>query len=210
MAGTMSQADLVADFKSALHDSASIFNAPSDADFTRMLDAAALDFGRVRHRTLIGSVTLVADQAEYAAPADMISPKLSMWGVGERTASRPWSSTWPGRLPRMSMAGDPGSALLILTPPPTQKQITLLKSTFKFYYFAGHKIDANAANTTIRAGDRALLLLRAVAEAMRELASRNVTKASISGAGLTSSPKNGTPAALYEQLMREFEARAAA
>jgi len=205
MAGTMSQADLVADLKASLHDAAAIFNAAADADFNRMLDAAALDFGRVRRRTLVASVTLVADQSEYTAPSDMLMPKLSLWGINERTASRPWSASWPGRLPRMSMAGDPGSALLILTPAPTQDQITLLQSTFKFYYFAGHKVDVSAANTTIRAGDRALFLLRAQAEAAKEMTMRNMHKPVSMRDGISGGSLTGTPSALFKQLMDIFE-----
>jgi len=209
MAGSMTQADLIVDLKASLHDAAAVFNAANDADFSRMLDAAALDFGRVRRRTLAGTLTLTADQSEYDAPADLLMPKLAMWGVNERSTSRPWRSDWPGRLPRLSMRGDPGAAKLVLTPAPTQDQIALLGDTYTYYYYAGHVIgDGQATQTTIRAGDRALLLLRAQAEAAREMSMRNMHKPVTMRDGISGGKLTGTPAALFKQIMDMFEAQA--
>jgi len=199
----MSQADLVTDLKVSLNDAATSFR--SDQDFTRHLDHAALDFGRVRPRVLPGSVALVADQDEYAAPADAIDEHSMQWGKNKKRDLKPWDAAWPGALPRMDIVGDPGSRRLVLSPAPSAHQITVLGSTCPFRYFAAHKIDSMSANTTIRPEDRALLLLRAAAESMKELAHRSVTKAQKVGSSLFASPKTGTPAGLYDQLMRDFE-----
>ena len=67
-----------------------------------------------------------------------------------------------------------------------------------------------AANTTILAGDRELLLLRGQAEAMRELAMRGVAKPVQLRDGLGMGPRNAHPAALYDALLCEFRERAAA
>ena len=48
-------------------------------------------------------------------------------------------------------------------------------------------------------------MLRAQAEAMRELAAKNATTAYNIREGISATPKNGTPAYLYEQLLQEFE-----
>ncbi len=207
--GVMDQADLVTDLKASLNDAASTFNAANDADFNRHLDMAAMDLGRVRRRTLAGTITLQADVSEYDAPTDMLMPKMASWGANEKAAAKPWDASYPGRLPRMSMFGDPGASQIILSPAPTQNQISLLGSSYRFFYFAGHVIgDGQNTQTTVREGDRGLLLLRAQAEAMKELSMRGSKKPVQLRDGMNSAPKNGTPAALFEQLMREFEQQA--
>ncbi len=208
MAGSMSLADLVADLKASLNDAAEVFVAANDGDFSRHLDLAALDFARVRPRTLVGELLLVADQADYAAPADFHGFKCHLWGEKGRGV-KPWEKAWPGQLPRV-YAGEIGGALkLYLDPTPTAHQIALLGTGFKYFYFARHAIAADAADTTIREGDRGLLILRAQAEAMKELAARNVGKPVSMRDGITNGPRNGTPAALYQGLMDLFERAAA-
>src|SRR5258706_12091372 len=100
MPGTMSEADLVTDLKASLRDCASVFNAAGDGDFKRLLATAALDFGRYRTRTMVGSFELVADQGEYAAlPEDYHFFKSAIWGVSPVGTVKPWDAGWPGRLP---------------------------------------------------------------------------------------------------------------
>jgi len=204
MAGTMSQADLVADLKSSISDAANIFMSIDDADFKRHIDHAALDFSRVRPRSVLGSLSLVADQHEYAAPADIVMPKVSLWGRDEHRSLKPWASNYPGRLPRLKLIDDAGTTKLWMDPAPTSDQMTLLGSTYQYTYLAAHVIDASAGNTTIKPSDRALLLLRAQAEAMKELAVRNMGKPVTLRDGMSGVPKNATPAALYEQLMSQY------
>lgn len=207
MAGTMSRADLVASLKDSLHDAASVFTAAADADFIRLLDIAALDFGRVRPRRLAGQLTVVAGKAEYFAPAGMTACLGERWGVG--VIANPWDACYPGPNPRVTLVESAGVRSLMLEPAPTALQISLYGSVFPFYYLAAHQIGAAAADTTLNAGERGLLLLRAQAEAMRELAIRNVGKPVQMRDGFTGAPRNGTPAALYRSLLDEFEARAA-
>ena len=52
---------------------------------------------------------------------------------------------------------------------------------------------------------RTVAQVRAQAEAMRELAMRNVVKPQQMRDGYTSMPRNGTPAALFETLLAEFK-----
>jgi hypothetical protein len=204
MSGTLSRADLIADLKASLNDAAKIFTAANDADFARMLDVAALDIGRVRPRTLLGSITLVADQDAYVAPADMLTFKAALWG-NNRTA-QPWDKTWPGRLPDVRLAMNGAVREMHLQPPPAAYQITALGAAYKFYYFAGHVIGAAAVDTSVLSGDRGLLLLRAQAEALKEMAIRNVNKPVSMRDGISNMSRNGTPSYLWEQLMKQFEA----
>ncbi len=207
MPGTMSRADLVADLKTSLHDAADVFTAASDADFVRLLDAAALDFARVRPRTLLGSLTVQAEVAEYAAPTDLVAYKSDLWSEGKMP--HPWEANYPGRLPRVAQAELGGVMKLVFSPAPTALQVALFGAAFRYYYLAAHAIGEAAAQTTIHAGDRGLLLLRAQAEGMREMAMRNVVKPVQLRDGMTSAPRNGTPSALYAVLLDEFERRAA-
>lgn len=208
MPGTMSRADLITDLKGSLHESAQVFTAAIDTDFSRLLDAAALAFVRPRPRTVVGSVTLVAETDSYAAPADLIDYKSDLWSVGKMPP--PWESTYPGRLPMVRLAEVAGARRLVFSPAPSAQHLAVLGAEFKFYYFAAHVIGTAAEQTTIAAGDRGLLLLRAQAEAMRELSMRNITKPMQLRDGVTSAPRNGQPSHLYGLLLEEFERRVAA
>lgn len=199
MAGTMSRADLVLSLKESLLDAAGAFPAAADADFQRHIDKAAADMHRVRPRTLLGEVTLTADVGEYAGPADLMRFKSALWGVQpDWSAAKPWEKTWPGRLPRCRVLDD-GS--LSLSPPPTAQQISLLGSAYRFYYVRRDAVGTLAADTTIVAADRDILLLRAQAEAMHELAMRDSVRPVQVGGGFGQHAKTGTPQALWESMM---------
>lgn len=205
MPGSMSQADLIGDLKSSLQDAASIFTAASDGDFKRHLNTAALDFVRARPRKFLGSLTVIADLSTYDSPDDLVKFHSHLWGIVPVTRARPWERIWPGRLPEVHVAEIESVRKLVLTPAPSLQQITVLGADFRYYYFAKHAIDADPAKTTIAAGDRQLLLLRAQAEAMRELAIRNLHKPVQLRDGAGQGARNGTPAALFEALLDEFE-----
>lgn len=206
MAGTLSMADLAADLKASLMLAAGAFTSADDGDFQRHLNQAALAFAKVRPRTLVGELALVADQSDYAAPNDFHSFKSSLWGSGRRW--QPWESNDPGRLPDVRDVEINGARRLYLEPAPSAFQITILGAAFKFYYFANHVIASDTAQTTIKAGDRALLLLRAQAEAMRELAMRNLNKPVQMREAGSFQTRNGTPSFLYQALMEDFRREA--
>lgn len=199
----MSRAELVATLVDSIHDMASVFTG-GVADFSRHLDIAAMDMGRARPRTLLGTVTLVADQEAYAAPADMLLFKSAVWPVRR---SRPWERNWPGKLPDASVAATGEAVTLNLSPPPTAQQIAQYGSSYRFYYLAGHVIAENGTQTTVRSTDRGLLILRAQAEAMRELMMRNAGKPVSMRDGISGGTRNGTPSAIFEALMKEFESK---
>lgn len=208
--GDMTRDSLVTDLKAILMDAAGKFTAAADADFIRHLDMAALDMGRVRPLTRVGSVTLVAGQSDYAAPADLVQVKLPLWGLYERNSRKPWERHWPGPLPKLSVVDDAGTRTLWLSPAPTAAQIADLGATYRFYYFAAHIVAVAAADTTVQPGDRHLLLMRAAAHALQELAHSGVSKpVQLGNAGVGSMPKNGTPGALAEALVDLFERMAA-
>lgn len=198
MAGTMSRADLLAFYKASLMDAAKAFTAADDADFNRHLDTAAADMHRVRPITLLGEVTLIAEQGEYAAPADMARFKSAIWGVRK---AMPWEKSYPGLLPNAKKIDGPAGALLSLSPAPSAFQIAVLGSAYRFYYVGRHSIGATAAETTIDLDDRPLLIMRAQAEAMNELAMRDTMRPVQIGGGHGGIAKTGMPTALWEKLM---------
>lgn len=206
MAGSMSQQDLVDDLKASLHDAVSAFKAAADADFVRLLGLAAKAMQLKRPRTLLGVVTLVAGLDVYALSAPiattLASYKTHAWA---QAAVKPWDPAYPGAVPRVCVEGQPGAWQLVFSPAPTALQLNVWGSAFRFWYFALHSLGANAADTTIAEADRGLLLLRAQAEAMRELSMHHANKAVQVRDGLSGGARNSTPAALYEALLREWQ-----
>lgn len=202
MSGTMSQADLVADLKASLRDAAGIFTAAGDADFIRHLNAAALALNCGKPRVSTALLTLIADQAAYDLPAGFGELGYDTWGQRRK---QPWETGYSGRLPRLMVADVSGVKKLILDPAPSQANIDDAGASFTYFYHQAHLIATDAANTTVPAIQRALLILRAQVEALRELAMRNITKPVQMIDGHGNQPRNGTPSALYEALLREFE-----
>jgi hypothetical protein len=208
MAGTMSLEDLVADLKRSLHDSAAVFDAALDADFERFLRQALPDMGWKRARTLVGQITLTSGQANYslAALPDFYSYKTHLWEPSTRM--QPWEPGYPGAVPRVSGFKDGSGSWLAFEPAPSAAHLVLRGSVFTFYYFGQHSLGVAAEDTTIAAADRGLLLLRAQAEAMLELSLRNVAKPVQLRDGLSGTPRNSTPRALFDALLTAFaEAR---
>lgn len=199
--------DLTRDLKAMLMESAGRFRSPDDADFARHLAVAARDYTRKRPRTLSGTLALEADRANYPAPADLLRPKASTWGTAARRAAQPWEPGWPGRLPTLSLV----DRELWLDPVPTLAQIARFGSAYQYFYFSAHRISKNEDDTTIPADDRDLILVRAAAAALSELALDNYTRpvqiGSVPGSG--SVPRNGTPAGLAGSLIQIFERMAA-
>lgn len=205
----MSLDDLVQDLKESLHDTKSVFESQEgDAfkPFKRFLAQALPDMALKRPVTRLGSVTLVANEPSYplAAYPDLIAYKTHLWGNG-RTVPQPWEPGYPGAMPRANVQRDGSAWALVFDPAPMARHLVAWGATFKFWYFAAHVLDADAANTTVNAADRGLLLLRAQAEAMRELAIAQANKPVSLRDGLSGTPRNSTPAALHEVLLRLFQ-----
>jgi hypothetical protein len=202
--GGMGETDVVEDLKRSLHDAASAFNAAADADFKRHLAVALVAMQCKRPRTLLGAVPISAGEARFAfSLPNFAQYKTHVWGT---RPPRPWLPDYPGALPRICAVQEGNGWALMFDPPPTAQHIATYGSTFKFWYFGTHALGLDAADTTLAAADRPLLLLRAQAEAMRELSMRNMNKPVQLRDGLSGTPRNSTPAAMYQTLLNEFEA----
>ena len=205
MSGTMSLADLVTDLTASLHEAVDVFATPGDLE--RLLKVAAADFSTHRPRTLLGKLTAQLGRIDYPAPADSYQFKSSLWGNAPVPRAKPWERSWPGPMPDVRMVDGMAGRELHLVPAPTALQLMTLGAEFRFYYFGTHTLGETAAETTLSQDDRFLLLLRAQAEAMREMMIRNIKKPVSMREGLNSSPRNSTPAAMYEKLMEEWSCK---
>lgn len=203
MSGTLSLNDLRTDHKLALGSAATKFTAANNADFDRHLNKAVLQLSRIRRRTLVGNVALVADQSDYPAPADLITAKVSNWGVGK---CQPWDQGY-SKLPRIRVIEGATGLDVHLQPAPTAQQINQFGSSYSFFYLAAHAIDTDASKTTFNDADRDLFLLLALIEAMTELAINGVVKPIQLHQGMGSMPASGTPQALVELLEKQVELR---
>lgn len=209
MAGSMSEADLVADLKTSLSDVGTLFSSEAeDGAYKRFLSQALPDMQVKRPMTKLGTVTLMADVPSYTVEEpDFAELKLDLWR-DQAKLPKPWAPTWPGPLPRIQAVRGTTAWSLLFDPAPTITQLSLLGTTCKFWYYARHVIGADAADTTVAAQDRGLLLLRAQQEAMLAVAMRNASKPVQLRDGLSGTPRNSTPSALHETLRRLFwEAR---
>jgi hypothetical protein len=199
----MKKSEASANLKAVLRESGDKFEP---AEIERFINAALSDLGRVKPLQLLGELTLVADQALYAAPADLVAPLYSNWGKAELNSHKPWNRDWPGRLPRLGMVVQSDVRMLELDPAPTQGQLDLIGSTYVYHYRGSYALGDTEATTTVPADLDQALLVRAAAEAMLSLAMGGVTKPVLLGkAGVGGMPKNGAPAYLADELIKLFE-----
>ncbi len=205
MPGTLSEPDVLEDLKRSLNDAGGAFNKAGDADWRRFIATALVAMQSKRPRTLLGTVTLTAEEVRYPlAQPEFAAYKTHVWGA---RALKPWLPAYPGALPRVAAVQEgSGAWALMFDPAPTAGHISAYGAAFKFWYYGKHALALDDAASTLAPGDRPLLLLRAQAEAMRELSMRNVNKPVQLRDGFSGTPRNSTPAALFQVLLTEFEA----
>lgn len=173
-----------------------------ESQLDELIASALRDFSRYKPLTKSGFITLQADVCEYAAPDDLLDIKVHQWGQQQRRLPM-WDPQYPRRLPRAQIIGEE-PALIQLSFAPSGALISNLGARFPFTYSAYRTIEGDSV--PIREHDIDILLLRAVAEAMRVLANTNVNRPVTTRSAVGSAPKNGTPAALCELYMHQFEA----
>lgn len=200
----MSQKSLIEDLKASINQASEYFKASANADFIRLLDAAAADMSRIRMLVLKESITLIAGQTEYAAPANIKRVTRTTWGREARKTRKPWNSNYPQQLPFLELIETGTSAMLDLSRSVNASEISDIGSACGYFYEAAHSINTDAANTTIKPADRPLLIMRAQVEACRELAFRQIGKPVSLRTGVGGQAKNGTPAALSDSLMSSW------
>lgn len=194
------RAAFLARYKASLLDSVRAF---ADADLERHAETALAALSHIKPKLCVTWVQLAAGRNLYPCPANCRAVQAAYWGRSHKAHSQPWQDDAVGRLPEWSVTyNEAGERFLRAHPAPSVRQLDILGSIAEIEYRADWRWDE------VR-GMENLLLLRAQAEAMRELAAKNATTAYNIREGISATPKNGTPAYLYEQLLQEFERLAA-
>lgn len=187
----------------SLLDSASQFKPE---DLQRHVNVAFAELCRFSPRVVFAELELVAGQGQYPCPAALSGVLSHDWGRDAKASLQPWSDGWPGELPVMQVGFDgDGARVLQLRPTPSSRQIGLLGSRMPYRYSSRHILTDSASSLSDE--DAQLLILRAQAEAMRELAMHHASKPFQLRDGISSTPRNGMPGYLYSVLMAEFEQR---
>ncbi len=201
----MFRAQLLEAYKLSLNNSLRIFK-DNGSSYVRHFEVALADLNLWKPLIIHSRLSLVADQSLYPCPEQLNKPLSCFWGRDHKARGRPWDDDYVGQLPEIRIAFDENrKKLLHLIPSPSGRQILILGSECRYTYASDHFLTETESSLT--PNEENLLVLRAQAEAMREASILNVTEPFQLREGLTSTPKNGTPAYLYKELLSEFERR---
>ena len=199
------RSEVLALYQESLLDAKRVFKEP---DYARHLDTALRALNEVRPQLKFTEFTLAPFRHMYACPADLVRIHACMWGRTHKATTRPWDDCFMGRLPEWRIfSNTAGARFLRAEPAPLPRQIDVAGMQCELMYTADHVL--SETECTLNEIEIGLLILRAQAEAMREISAQNSTQAYQLREGISSTPKNGTPAYLYSQLIAEFEQRAA-
>lgn len=205
----MNRADMQSALEASLLDAVNIFGASGSGTRTdamnRALDAAVRDFNRLLPRIVQDTLTLVQDQRDY--PADPQATAFHTTPLVEDNIARSIDSPQRARVVPMPLLtrGSANAKTWTFRPTPDALTLAQIGTSYPFSYFAAHVLANADADTTLEDEDAPLLLLRAQAECMKEMAIRNIGKPVQLRDGQYSQTRNGTPAALYDLLMQMFE-----
>lgn len=195
--------EILARYAESLLDSKRAF---SDTDLPRHLDAALSALSEVRPQCKITLLNLVADRSIYPCPDDLLKVNKCLYGLNVKNSQNPWDDWYVGCLPHWHVfKNNNNQRVLFANPAPTTLQLTIIGPECEIIYCAGHVLADDECS--LNKDEIGLLILRAQAEAMREISMKNTTQSYQLREGISSTPQNGTPAYLYKTLMEEFNVR---
>ena len=195
--------EIISKFTESLLDSKRAFN---ESDLIRHVDIALKALSEVRPLHKITLIELFAGRSMYGCPEDLIKIYKCQYGVNLKNSQKPWDDSYVGSLPRWHIFNNKDQRILYADPAPNALQIAMIGAHCELIYCAAHVLTESTCS--LSTDEVGLLILRAQAEAMREIAIKNTTQAYQLREGISSTPQNGTPAYLYKTLMQEFNARA--
>ncbi|AXF86763.1 hypothetical protein DTO96_102519 [Ephemeroptericola cinctiostellae] len=200
----MNRPALLARHKAALLDAQRGFKE-DDTDYERHIATALIDLNQRRPRHAWASLTLEPKRRTYPCPSDLKHVYACHYGRDEKQQRDCWDPHYPiGRLPDVSVGWDADHCrFLNVHPIPSAMLLGVLGAQCDYEYTADHILTDEVC--TLDEFEQGLLILRAQAEAMRELAMRNSTQPVQLRDGLTQGAANGTPSHLYSVLLAEFE-----
>ena len=200
----MNRPNLLKAYSESLLDSQRAFKAE---DFERHMDTALRELTQFRPHRVLAELNVLPMQREYECPADLVQVLATHYGRAEKMQRQPWDAGYPTqRLPdvKVRYRAD-GSRYLQVFPAPNYQLMAQIGAVVGYEYSAAHIVTEEVC--TLTEVDVQLAILRAQAEAMRELAMRNSTQPTQIKDSLTNTPANGSPSYLYTLLMNEFYER---
>lgn len=180
--------------KARLRDLAGKFTDPED--FEALIAAAVREYSRIRPRIVRGTVDLAVGGDEFPVTG-LLGILHSPWG---RTPGKPWEAS-PGRPPEYYVVG----GALCFESALTAFDLAVWGKKFNYTGKALHSITAQAS--TVPETDDGLITLRALADALTDLANDQAAKPGKNGAGFSASRDETLAAranALLEQWRREI------
>ncbi|MEI8634722.1 hypothetical protein P4S72_27155 [Vibrio sp. PP-XX7] len=195
----MQIATLTEQLQTALMDSAELVRGIE----RQLIEVALSDFNRYRPAVRVATFSLMTNWLSYLAPTGIIRIRTVFYGQQQR--SQPcWSHGYPRRLPRLSLVdGEDGQRRIQLSHFPDESVLMYCGRDVSYTYYANRVIENDAV--TIQTEDQALLLLRCLAEAVKYIMIHQLNKTVSVRNSIGGEAKNGTPAAVHEQLMNQFE-----
>ncbi|WP_164491423.1 hypothetical protein [Vibrio mediterranei] len=195
----MNVTDLTTKLQKALKDSAELLEGLE----LQIIEVALADLSRYRPQIKIATFTLMSNQLLYKAPVGLIRVRNVLYGQSQR-AKQPWETGYPRNLPRLSVIDDDSDTKWIqLSHFPADSVVMSCGRDFSYTYYACRKIVNETINIDVQ--DEPLLLLRCMAEAVKYIAIHQLSKTVSVRNSIGGEAKNGTPAAVHEQLMTLFE-----
>lgn len=194
--------DILLSYKSSLLDSASVF---TNEHLARHLKTAIFEYSKRKPLIKNGSIDLIPNIKTYSAPNDLFEIFETLWAKNEKLTKNPWDFNYPRNLPRLNAFQRNNGYELVLNRAVTESEIQMFGKAFEFSYKAFHILGNDLNQTTITENAIPIILLRAQAEAAREMAMRNIHKPVSLNTPVGGVPSNGTAMGIYQALIIEFE-----
>ncbi|KFA98784.1 phage adaptor protein [Vibrio sp. ER1A] len=191
--------DLTNKLKSALMDSAELISR----DEEQIISMALADLSRYKPQKRVATFKLVSGQLVYPAPNGLMHISNVMYGQSQRSQLKPWQEGYPKKLPTFyAIEGDEGM-FIQLSHFPAEGTLLSCGREVTYTYWASRAIKDGDIHLPVEL--EPLLLLRCVAEAVKHIMVHQLNKTVSVRNSIGGEAKNGTPAAVHEQLMRQFE-----
>lgn len=169
------------------------------------LATAVTDYNRVRPRIEAWELQLVAGQQDYPAPPGALRFHLSDF-VDANNALDPYDPRHLYQVPIPTLIRDSaGGRVWRFSPAPSARLIGVFGSRYRYTAVVAHVLSDVAGDTTFWPEDLPQLVMRAQVESLRALAVRNAHKPFTTRDPSLSQTRNGTPAALADQIFRDWE-----
>ncbi|WP_158117217.1 hypothetical protein [Vibrio cincinnatiensis] len=194
----MQLSTLIERLKNALMDSAELISGIEQ----QVIELALADYSRYRPQKKLSTFSLMTGKILYPAPADLMQVRTVLYGQSQR-AKNPWERGYPRSLPRLTVVeDDQDKKWLQLSHFPAESVVMSCGRDFSYIYYAARKISGDSLSIDIQ--DEPLLLLRCVAEAVKHIMVHQLNKTVSVRNSIGGEAKNGTPAAVHQQLMTQF------